>query len=145
MGGLKPLSLRGRHDLDEYTVDMDWSMRREPTLREPLALLRAANVEQARPIPTKLPGSQIHLSPSGGWTSDGPDGAVEELDDFLAAKLTDDVRRKLGESGAAERHAWVWTDGDTPGRVRRPLEEDWGLPSRAAVAAPGDHRRVAGS
>lgn len=118
------------HQLQEYSSQMDWWLEHSPTLRDAVQRLRSARVSDARHISTKGEVRQVLLSPSGGWVSDGPNGALEELENFLAS--ASDVLEKLRSSAAHERHAWIWTDTDTPGRVRRPLEStEWGLPTRA--------------
>lgn len=78
---------------------------------------------------------------SGGSISDS-DRAVTLLAEALREKA--DNPKKLGDSGAEQRHLFVWLDGDTPFSIARPLDRDattwniegFGLPSKAPVLDP---------
>jgi hypothetical protein len=65
---------------------------------------------------TDFPGS-IYVTPefpferTGGWLADTGDALAEWLGEFLASSKCSDVRRKLADSGASERHAFIFLPG----------------------------------
>ena len=65
---------------------------------------------------TDFPGS-IYVIPefpserTGGWLADTGNALAEWLGEFLASSKCSDVRRKLADSGAPERHAFIFFPG----------------------------------
>lgn len=102
-----------------------------------LPLLRAG-VERASGVPNhahRLHDHQILVSLGSGGSSSGSDEALGLLADALSKKK--DNPQKLRESGAEQRHLFVWLDDDTRFDIARPLsreapswrDEGFGLPS----------------
>jgi hypothetical protein len=91
----------------------------------------ALRVAKARQGATDFPGS-IYVMPElpveriAGWHADTGDALAEWLGEFLTASRQDDVRRKLADSGAAERHTFVIFPGfaDAPFSVIGLLLDD---------------------
>lgn len=117
------------HSLDCYGESMDWWLGRVPTLNIALHLfrqrkVRAAYAYQREGSSKDVEGiSKIHLGISGTWMSDGPNGAVEELNKCLALPLVTKKFDKLDRAGADERHLWLWVDSFTLGRLREPIRD----------------------
>jgi hypothetical protein len=110
------------------------------SIPETVLSLAALQVVQAHVIPTKDPSVQhIFISPMAGYTARGSDAALAAIEEYLASR-TDNIR-KLNESGATERHLFVWLDRDTPGEISRPFTGGrivesfghFGLPPRAPI------------
>jgi hypothetical protein len=92
---------------------------------------RALGVATARQSDTDFPGSiyvLLELPPekTGGWVADTGDACAEWLGDFLSGPGRADLRRKLGQSNAAETHAFVFLPGlsDAPFSVTDLLMRD---------------------
>jgi len=87
------------------------------------------------------PHRLIPAHDSGGLVGDS-DRAVTLLAAALQKKA--DNPKKLGESGAEQRHLFVWLDGDTPDDIGLPLDrnhasstnEELGIPSKAPALDP---------
>ncbi|WP_412873654.1 hypothetical protein ACL00U_16725 [Curtobacterium poinsettiae] len=62
---------------------------------------------------------RVFVTVGGGGSASGSNEAVELLSDALAA--TTDNAAKLTESGALQRHLFVWIDGATPFAIERAL------------------------
>jgi hypothetical protein len=109
---------------------MLWWAGDVPTLRDAVTALVAENVSQAQAeVPRQQP-SRLFSSSSGGWVYSGPDAALELLDGYVRADGKH--LKKLGATGATERHLWEWTDAATTGNFRRMYEDDR-LPGRPPV------------
>lgn len=107
---------------------MAWWAQDVPTLRDAVSALAAERVAQAQAeVPREHP-SRLFSSSSGGWEYRGPDSALELLEGYVEADGKH--LKKLGASGAPERHLWEWTDTATTGDFRR-MYEDARLPTRA--------------
>lgn len=109
---------------------MVWWARDVSTLRDAVTALVAEHISQAQAeVPREQP-SRLFSSSSGGWVYRGPDTALGLLDGYVQADGKH--LKKLGASGAIERHLWEWTDTATTGDFRRMYEDDR-LPTRPPV------------
>lgn len=76
---------------------------------------------------------QMLVSTGSGGSASGSDEAVDRLMSELNTR-TDDPK-KLLESGAEQRHLFVWLNDDSPHKIARPLSHTapssigWGLPT----------------
>jgi hypothetical protein len=126
------------HHLVAYDTHMRWWLRHVPTLAAALTVLDEAHVEVARCVPANDGESYLVFMPEFDGMSDGPDGAVAEIEAWLAAEERSRDREKLRQwtpdlaRTDIERHLFVWVDEHSSYRVRRPLERDDRLPSVGA-------------
>lgn len=102
--------------------------------------LLLAGVQRASAAPHRDDPPHAHrliVTLGSGGSSSGSDEAVTLLSETLGRAI--DNPKKLSESGAAERHLFVWLDDDTAFNIARPLSRDapsfadegFGLPSSA--------------
>lgn len=104
--------------------------------------LLEAGVERAVHVPDgpqRLGGAdhkhRLFVSVGGGGSAGGSDEAVDLLLDELRPK--EDNLRKLRDTGAGQRHLFVWINDNTAFAIERPLSRKpapaagdfWGLPS----------------
>jgi len=120
------LSQLEMHRLERYESEMKWWLRHVPTLEEVLRELDRRKVRTATSyacITThpKDEVSKIILAPSGSWMSDGPNGTVAELNQYLTSGASEDNFRKLTLSDMSERHLWFWVDSHSLERLRDPV------------------------
>lgn len=125
---LNTLETHGLHRWEPTA--MLWWARDVPTLRDAVTALVAEKVSQAQAEVAREQPSRLFSSSSGGWVYSGPDAALELLDRYVRADGKH--LKKLGASGATERHLWEWTDTATNGSFRRIYKDDR-LPTRPPV------------
>lgn len=106
------------------------------TLYKPLL---DAGVERAASDPhLKSQGDPAHIhqmivSTGSGGSANGSDEAVDRLMSELDTR--EDNPKKLLDSGAQQRHLFVWLNDDSPHKIARPLSHTvpsgtgWGLPT----------------
>jgi hypothetical protein len=104
-----------------------------------------AGVERAVHAPHRESPDHDHrliISAGSGGTASGSDAAVGLLLDALVDKP--DNSRKLRDTGASQRHLFVWVNDNTAYGIARPLArenppwggDEWGLPSKAPTLDP---------
>jgi hypothetical protein len=114
-------------------------------LGETFRELAAAGVERGSAVTHDADASHVHralVSMGSGGSASGSDEALERLIGELEGKP--DNALKLRESGAENRHLFVWIDDDTPFDISRPLSRDapswddghFGVPSRRPELDP---------
>lgn len=115
-------------------------------LRQRLDELGIVSVDQSG---TDFPGSiyltvDIDNERSGGMVADHSDAVAEWVGVFLADAERADVRRKLGRSGAIERHAFVIVPGfsEAPFAASDPLARDDVPPPTTAPTLPAEITHV---
>lgn len=137
---LAALEAAGTTEYDQYGI----AHRLLKSIPQTVLGLAALQVVQAHVIPTNDPSVQhIFLIPMAGYTARGSEAALAHIEEYLADR-TDNVR-KLEESGATERHLFVWLDRDTPGEISRPFTDrriverfaHFGLPHRSPILPEG--------
>lgn len=139
------LSRLEMHHVDRYGESMDWWLRHVPTLEDVLETFRQRRVRAAYAyardqMSPEVEIPKIILNPSGTWMSDGPDGAVDELNKFFDHSLSRAKFEKLKATNADEQHLWFWVDSFTLERLREPIHDPGGhlaLPS-ASPKIPGN-------
>lgn len=117
------------HRISRYGESMDWWLRHVPTLEAALEVFRERKVQAAHPI-SGDPNSQeagstkIYLAVSDSWRSDGPNGAVEELNRQLNDRVAKSKFRKLESAHVDECHIWFWVDSFSISRLREPVRDE---------------------
>lgn len=77
----------------------------------------------------------IGITYGNNWMYGGPDSALEILEEYIGC--TGDNLRKLAQTGADERHLWLWLDEHSLRGVSDAFkEEDIALPSRKPNLPP---------
>lgn len=139
------LSRLEMHHLDRYGESMDWWLRHVPTLEEVLEVfsqrrVRAAYAYARDQTDTNDSIPKIFINPSDSWTSDGPNGAIDELNKVIDQAWTRSKFDKLDATKADEQHMWFWVDSFTLERLREPIQDPDGhvaLPT-VSPAVPGN-------
>jgi hypothetical protein len=134
VGALRELE---RHDVDRYEASRRWRLHPDPKLAAALATFAEAHVESAEPVDHPDDGRFLYFMVGRDGMSDGPEGAVAEISQWISDPGRNHDRAKLrtwrssaGVPTAVERHLFVWVDGHSTYRLVRPLKRD-SLPASA--------------
>lgn len=114
---LPALHILERYHLDSYWPSMQsWWFEHERELKQVAFAFRSVGVESAQSAIGMFEIDDAHpfnvgISFGMNWSYGNPDSALEIVENYIAG--TGDNLKKLRESGAKERHLWLWLDRHT--------------------------------
>jgi hypothetical protein len=125
------------HNLSEIRISTQgWWLEKVPTLKNLFEAIRQNNVEFISSRIGKFRDQResdprlVAIISSENWIYGGVDSSLELLEDFLEKNKND--RRKLQETGFANRHIFVWIDRFTKKEIRDIFDIDLiTLPTRS--------------